>query len=164
LITAKLGVFAVSGFIAGLAGALYAYNQQALRFDIFTPETSLLMFSMVVIGGMGSLTGAVLGAVYVRGIQYFLPADLQLFATGFGLLVLLLVFPGGLGQVFYQLRDRVLREISERKGIMVPSLFADRRVDEPIPELAEAHAMSSKQQQTAERKARATVLAETKRS
>ena len=84
-----------------------------------------LMFSMVVIGGMGSLTGAVLGAVYVRGIQYFLPAELQLFATGFGLLILLLVFPGGLGQIFFAMRDRMLREIAQREGFRRPE--PDRR-------------------------------------
>src|SRR5439155_4515985 len=58
----KLLAFATSGFIAALAGGLYAYNQQQLRADRFPVETSVLMFSIVVIGGMGSLTGAVLGA------------------------------------------------------------------------------------------------------
>ena len=59
------------------------------------------MFSMVVIGGMGSMTGAVIGAVYLRGVQYFLPSEYQLLATGVGLLVLLMVFPGGLGQIVF---------------------------------------------------------------
>ena len=57
---------------------------------------------MVVIGGMGSMTGAVLGAVYVRSTQYFLPAQFQLLVTGFGMLVLLLFFPGGLGQIVFR--------------------------------------------------------------
>jgi len=130
LTRAKLTAFALSGFIAALAGGLYAYHQQALRYDRFDPTISLLMFSMVVIGGMGSMTGAVLGAVYVRGIQYFLTAELQLFATGFGLLILLLVFPGGLGQVFYALRDRYLRRVADKRGLIVPSLVADRRAVE----------------------------------
>ena len=49
------------------------------------------MFTMVVIGGLGSLPGAVLGAVYVKGAQYFLPTELSFFVAGIGLLVVLLV-------------------------------------------------------------------------
>jgi branched-chain amino acid transport system permease protein len=122
----RLAAFAISGFLAAFAGGLYAYHQQSIRSDRFPSEVSLFMFSMVVIGGMGSMTGAILGAVYVRGVQYFLPAELQLFATGFGLLVLLLVFPGGLGQVFFQFRDRILRWVANRRDLIVPSLVADR--------------------------------------
>jgi branched-chain amino acid transport system permease protein len=157
----KFGAFAISGFLAAFAGAFYAYNQQAIRSDRFDPTTSILMFSMVVIGGMGSLTGAVLGAIYVRGIQYFLPAELQLFATGFGLLILLLTFPMGLGGIFFALRDRVLREIASRRGLDVPSLIADKLQAEPVPELAEAHGLSEKEQASMEEQARAKVLAET---
>jgi branched-chain amino acid transport system permease protein len=124
----KLLAFATSGFMAAVAGALYAYHQQQLRADRFPAETSLLIFSMVVIGGMGSMAGAVLGALYVRGTQYFLPAQYQLLVTGVGVLFLLLVFPGGLGQIFYGLRDRYLRWVAARRGLLVPSLVADKRV------------------------------------
>jgi branched-chain amino acid transport system permease protein len=139
----KLLAFATSGFMAAVAGGLYAYHQQQLRADRFPAETSLLIFSMVVIGGMGSMTGAVLGAIYVRGTQYFLPAQYQLLVTGVGVLFLLLVFPGGLGQIVYSLRDRYLTWVAERRKVLVPSLVADRRVvkdeileaveDEPPP-------------------------------
>ena len=123
----KLVAFAASGFMASVAGALYAYHQQQLRADRFPAELSLLIFSMVVIGGMGSLSGAILGAIYVRGTQYFLPAQFQLAVTGFGLLLLLWLFPGGLGQILYSLRDRYLRAVADRRGLLVPSLVADRR-------------------------------------
>jgi branched-chain amino acid transport system permease protein len=158
----RLSAFAISGFIAALAGALYTYAEQSVDYSRFVSLLSILMFSMVVIGGMGSLAGPILGAVYVRGIQYFLPADLQLFATGFGLLILLLVFPGGLGQIFYSLRDRFLRWVAEKHDIMVPSLFADRLVSEPVMELAEAHALGAGGEKELEASARKTVLAETK--
>lgn len=131
LTASRLGAFAISGFIAALAGALYAYNEQSIDYTRFDPRISLVMFSMVVIGGMGSLAGPVLGAIYVLGIQYFLPVSLQLFGTGFGLLVLLLVFPGGLGQIFYMLRDQYLRWVAERRDLIVPSLIADRREVSP---------------------------------
>jgi branched-chain amino acid transport system permease protein len=162
LTTMRLSAFAISGFIAALAGALYAYNEQSVDYSRFVPATSLVMFSMVVVGGMGSLTGPVLGAIYVRGIQYFLPADLQLFATGFGLLILLLVFPGGLGQIVYQLRDRFLRQVSEKHDITVPSLFADRAIADPVAELAEAAGLGEEELAKEEAKARKKVLAETR--
>jgi branched-chain amino acid transport system permease protein len=133
-VRAKLTAFALSGFFAALAGGLYAYHQQALRFDRFPAEFSLALFAMVVIGGMGSMTGAVLGAVYLRGIQFFLPAEYQLLATGFGMLLLLLLFPGGLGQILFAWRDRYLRWVAARHKIVVPSLVADRRVEEGILE------------------------------
>ena len=139
LVRTKLTAFAASGFIAALAGALYAYHQQQLRADRFPSELSLFIFSMVVIGGMGSMSGAILGAVYVRGIQYFLPVQFQLFATGFGVVLLLLFFPGGLGQIVYQLRDAYLRRVANRRGLLVPSLVADKRVteDAALPAVAE---------------------------
>ena len=126
----KLVAFAASGFMAAVAGALYTYHQQALRADRFPAEVSLLIFSMVVIGGMGSLSGALLGAMYVRGTQYFLPAQFQLMVTGVGVLLLLWLFPGGLGQIFYALRDRYLRFVADRRQLLVPSLVADRRVED----------------------------------
>ena len=38
------------------------------------------------------------------------------------------LMPGGLGQVVYGVRDRLLRVIADRRGILVPSLVADKRV------------------------------------
>ncbi|MBV9253047.1 MAG: branched-chain amino acid ABC transporter permease, partial [Actinobacteria bacterium] len=134
----KLVAFAVSGFMAALAGGLYAYHQQQIRADRFPADVSLLIFSMVVIGGMGSIGGAVLGAAFVRGTQYFLPAQWQLMVTGFGMLLLLWIFPGGLGQIMYALRDRYLKWVADRRGVLVPSLIADKRVvDDEILEHVE---------------------------
>jgi branched-chain amino acid transport system permease protein len=161
LTASRLGAFAISGFIASFAGALYMYNAQSIDYNRFAAATSLTMFVMVVIGGMGSLAGPILGAVYVLGIQYFLPTELQLFATGFGVLILLLVFPGGLGQIFYSLRDRYLRQVAEKHDVVVPSLFADRLQVDPVVELAEAHALGEREEEKQKARARRRVLAET---
>jgi len=127
----KLLAFAVSGFIAAVAGVLYAYHQQQLGLDRFPADLSVFLFSMIVIGGLGSPTGAILGAVVVRGIQYFLPAEFSLLGTGFGVLLLLLFFPGGLGQLFYMARDAYLRWVAERRNLVVASMLADRNVTSP---------------------------------
>jgi branched-chain amino acid transport system permease protein len=130
-VSAKLSAFALSGFFAALAGGLLAYHQQFLRYDRFTAELSLAIFAMVVIGGMGSMTGAVIGAAYFGVIRFYLPNQYQFLATGLGMLVLLLVFPGGLGEIVFRVRDRLLRRFAEKEKIVVPSLVADKRV-EPV--------------------------------
>jgi branched-chain amino acid transport system permease protein len=118
----KLTAFALSGAIAGFAGAVYVVHQKGLHGDAFAPEISLLLFSMVVIGGLGSLPGAVMGAVYIRGAEFFLPPGWSLVAGGLGILVLLLLLPEGLGGLVYETRDRYLRWVARRRGIVVASL------------------------------------------
>ena len=68
-----LAAFAISGFMAAFAGVLYVHQQSGLGVAAFLPYESLTAFSMVVIGGLGSLSGALIGAFYVRG-RAVLPA------------------------------------------------------------------------------------------
>jgi ABC-type branched-subunit amino acid transport system permease subunit len=124
-----LAAFALSGFLAAMAGALFVHQQQGLSPDPYLTQRSLDLFSMVVIGGLGSLPGAILGAVYVRGADFFLPLDWQFLATGVGLLAVLLLFPSGLGGVLADLRDGGLRWVARRRDLVVPSLLADVRVE-----------------------------------
>lgn len=126
----KLMAFAISGAIAGLAGGLYILHQNGLNTDSFGPEVSLRLFTMVVIGGLGSLPGAILGAVYVRSIEFFVGGGWALLASGGGILLILLILPGGLGAGMYRVRDEILRWIARRRGIVVPSLLADLRQEE----------------------------------
>jgi branched-chain amino acid transport system permease protein len=129
--------FAVSGFLAGVAGGLFVLQQQLLVDQTFTPSVSLQIFAMVVVGGLGSISGAVLGAAFVYGVQYFLPAQYAFLATGAGLLLVLLLMPGGLGAAFGDARDGALRWYARRKGIRVPSLVADTLVEPPILDSAD---------------------------
>jgi branched-chain amino acid transport system permease protein len=91
---------------------------------------------MVVVGGLGSIGGAVLGAVYVYGAQYWLPPEWGFLSTGAGMLLVLLLMPGGLGAALGDARDAALRWYARRHGIRVPSLLADTLVIEPLPEPA----------------------------
>jgi branched-chain amino acid transport system permease protein len=126
----KLTAFAISGAIAGLAGWLYVLHQNGLNTDSFGPEVSLRLFTMVVIGGLGSLPGAILGAVYVRSVEFFIGGGWALLASGGGILLILMVLPGGLGAGMYRIRDEILRWVAKRRGIVVPSLLADIRQEE----------------------------------
>ncbi len=141
----SLAAFALSGFLAAVAGALYVHQQTGLSAEPFLPQRSLELFTMVVIGGLGSLPGALLGATYVHSVDFFLPTEWQFLATGVGLLLVLLLFPSGFGGVLADLRDGALRKIATRRGLVVPSLLADVRVedeavDEPPPETVLAKA------------------------
>ncbi len=125
---ARLSAFALSGFWAAIAGSLFAYDQQTVQVGAFDPQVSLLLLSIVVIGGVTSLPGAMLGTLFIGGLKYGgLSAQAQLLTSGAGVLFLLYVVPGGLAQWFYGARDAMLRKLAERKGILVPSLVADTR-------------------------------------
>ncbi|HEX2850476.1 MAG TPA: ABC transporter permease [Acidimicrobiales bacterium] len=125
----KLAAFAISGAIAGFAGSLYVLHETVFKTDSFGPEVSLQLFSMVVIGGLGSLPGAVLGAVYITVTALLFRGGYALLASGAGMMLLLLILPGGLGELMYRLRDAYLRWVAKRHGLLVPSLVADMRVE-----------------------------------
>jgi branched-chain amino acid transport system permease protein len=129
----KLSAFVLAGVIAGVAGGLHVLVLHGVRVGSYQPVKSLEVFSMAVIGGLGSAGGALLGVFGLRLLQGISDAY-RLLVTGAGLLFILLVLPGGLGQAVVMLRDRVLRKIAERRGILVPSLVADRREDDDSPE------------------------------
>ena len=66
----------------GFAGSLYVVIQGGIFADAFDAEVSIRLFSMVVIGGLSTIPGAILGAAYVRGAEFFLPAQWSLIASG----------------------------------------------------------------------------------
>jgi branched-chain amino acid transport system permease protein len=131
----KLTAFVISGAMAGFAGAIYAVHQKGIFTGSFDPEVSVRLFSMVVIGGLGSLPGAILGAAYVRGAEFFLSGGWALLASGAGILLLLMFLPEGLGGVVYAIRDGLLRRVARRHDIVVPSLLADIRVEQEDKDL-----------------------------
>ena len=140
---AKLTAFAVSGFIAAFAGAVFVHHQQQLGISAYTVAQSREAFTMIVIGGLGSVPGAFLGAFIIKGIGYFqsvFPSPIRpyltFFTTGVGLLFVLLVVPGGFSQIFYNMRDRLLRVVADRRDVIVPSLFADMAPGTTPDELA----------------------------
>ena len=139
-----LAGFAISGFLAAVAGVLFVHHQHMISQDTmnnpFSAESSLRVFAIVVIGGMASVPGAILGAVYVYALQYYMLPEWRFLATGVGLLGILLILPGGLGAGLAEARDAGLRWIARRRNIIVPSLLADRRDDtlEMTPSMAAA--------------------------
>lgn len=68
----KVLAFGIASFFAGTAGALLAYENRLVHFEQFTLFESIWYLGMLIVGGMGSILGAVLGAISLRFIQEFL--------------------------------------------------------------------------------------------
>ncbi|MEY2476518.1 MAG: branched-chain amino acid transport system permease protein livM [Actinomycetota bacterium] len=143
----KLGAFAVSGALAAVAGVLVAFQSGSIDSSTYGIEPSVRIFVTVVIGGLTSLGGAVFGTMVLEGIRLFgedAIKNLSLLVTGPGLLLVLMLLPGGFAEGLYRMRDSVLRWIAKRNGIEVPSLVADRLIETgedqaEIIEAAEEH-------------------------
>lgn len=61
----KLLAFAVSSFLVGLAGALIALHSTAISFERFTIDVSIEYLAMIIIGGLGSISGSIYGASFI---------------------------------------------------------------------------------------------------
>jgi len=88
--------FALSGFYAGITGSLYAHMINYVSPDIFAFHSMMFVLTMTLVGGMGSLTGSVIGSSlvivheYLRGFK-----DFQLVIYGLVVMLVVLFFPGG---------------------------------------------------------------------
>jgi branched-chain amino acid transport system permease protein len=114
IVRERLIAFVISGAIMGLAGALYAHSVGVVTPDTFYLSLTFISLSMLVVGGMNSLSGAVLGVVILSAIIQLLrwlekgidlggatlsiPNGVQEIAIG-AIMVLILMFrPSGLTQ------------------------------------------------------------------
>ncbi|HEV3281873.1 MAG TPA: ABC transporter permease [Acidimicrobiales bacterium] len=109
LARSKLLAFALSGFMAGYAGVCLAFATERISTATFDPTFSILVVSMVVIGGLDSITGALLGALYLVGLPalFGTTPTIQFLTSGLGLLAFVLYLPGGLAELLHQLGDVV---------------------------------------------------------
>jgi branched-chain amino acid transport system ATP-binding protein len=134
-VTVRLASFTLAGALAGVAGALYVTTLGSVGLNTFDPSLSLLVFSMAVIGGLGSIRGALIGVAVIQSATYSFPSY-QLIIAGAGLLVVLLFLPGGLDEGLGKVRDSLLRMVARRRHLVVPSISGQRHVietDIPIP-------------------------------
>ncbi len=113
VVQVKLVAFGISSFIAGMAGAFFASKQTMITPDSFDFVFSVLILAMVVLGGMGNIWGAVLGAL-VLGL---LPELLRSFAAyrmlifGVLMIVMMIFRPQGI------LGNHIIsRELRSRKS------------------------------------------------
>ena len=104
----KTIAFAISAFYTGVAGGLFAYLITYLSPDAFTIELSVDFIAMIVIGGMGSILGSIIGAVILTGMQQVLAGllDLQIFIFGLSLIVFMIFMPRGITGMIYDLKEK----------------------------------------------------------
>jgi branched-chain amino acid transport system permease protein len=95
----KVAVFVLSGFLAGLVGAAYAFQQVTIYPDrLFDVNITILMVVMVVIGGSGTVVGPVVGAVFLQFISEYLRynfTNAHTFILGAIVIVAVVLLPQG---------------------------------------------------------------------
>ncbi len=127
LVRTRLTAFAISGFLAGMAGVLYAHHQNGIAENGFDATRSVDMFLMAVLGGLGSVFTVLVGAIYLATTTIVVSnRGGQLLAGSIGVLMVLMFFPTGLGSLAFRARDGWLRRIAMRARIFVPTLVSGR--------------------------------------
>jgi len=120
----KLLSFGISSFYAGVAGAIWAFYMISITTEPFTLGLSVEYIAMVIIGGLGSVAGAIYGAIFITGLNEVLRWATDIFmnmgiSTGIGLnvaalrefvfglaIVLFILFePKGLAEVWRIIRS-----------------------------------------------------------
>ncbi len=129
LLRARIEAFAVSGFLAAVAGGMLVYGQHGLQPQTFAPGQSVYIFLLMVMGGLGSILGPMLGVVYFAAFTLFTNQLTLLLATGIGTLFVMIALPGGISAFAFRVRDAMLRRVAIRHRIPVPSLLGDTGVD-----------------------------------
>lgn len=95
----KSKCFLIAAFVSGIAGGLFAYHGRYLSPSDFSFQESIDILIMVVVGGLGSLPGAVVGAFIVVLLPEYLRASGELRMILFGLAVIIMTGTGNLGVV-----------------------------------------------------------------
>ena len=120
----KLLSFGISSFFAGIAGGLWAYYMISITAEPFTLGLSVEYIAMVIIGGLGSIPGAIFGAIFITGLnevlrhltQVFMNmqlagviglnmAALREFAFGLSIVLFILFEPKGLAEIWRIIRS-----------------------------------------------------------
>ena len=88
----------ISFFMAGIAGALWAHSTGYIAPESFQFDQSILILAIIVVGGLGSLPGAVLGAVLLTGLPEVLRplGDYRMFTVGLVMFLTIVLRPSGL--------------------------------------------------------------------
>jgi branched-chain amino acid transport system permease protein len=124
----KIMVFALSAFFSGIGGALYALTLGLVVPQSFALFQLIILFSIVVLGGMGSLFGAVIGAIVLTALPELL-RDFQAFQEilfGIVLVAVVVFMPRGVAGMLKQLR-LLPREVLAQKWRRFETSSASRQ-------------------------------------
>jgi ABC-type branched-subunit amino acid transport system ATPase component/ABC-type branched-subunit amino acid transport system permease subunit len=117
----KILAFVISSVIAGCAGSLYAHLVGFISPDTFTFEVTAQVLSMVLLGGMGTMFGPVLGAIFIIMLPEVLRVSKEYYQVIYG---------AGVAFAVLFLPEGFLGLLKGRKAVRVPSLGEGGQLDE----------------------------------
>jgi branched-chain amino acid transport system permease protein len=130
----RLGAFALSGLLAGLAGGLYAHLHPLQAGGVYL-DLTFITLAMLVVGGSGSLLGAVVGALAVSGLDSFLSAAVN----GIDIFGWQLTLPNGTAEIVVATLMAVVL-ILRPQGLTGGREFTLPRRRKPVADLEKARA------------------------
>lgn len=94
----KVTIFALSGFMAGIAGAFYAHFLKSITPELLVVDMSILVIIMVIVGGLASTIGPVFGALMVTFLNNYLLyiSEFRMMIYALVLIAILFLRPQGL--------------------------------------------------------------------
>lgn len=111
----KLSAFVISAVLAGMAGAFYAFSISYISPEPFGYNFSVMLVTMVIVGGSGSLWGPLVGTVIMGVIPELLRGFKNFDTVFYGLLLMLIIIflPGGITSVFGKIKFGSQKEKSK---------------------------------------------------
>jgi branched-chain amino acid transport system permease protein len=109
----KLIAFGISAFYAGVAGSLYAHFIRFITPQPFDVLMSLNLLAMVVVGGLGSISGAIYGALFMNIMPELVKKvpvkNFSSIMTGVFLIIVVMFFPYGLARLVPEIKAKIQR-------------------------------------------------------
>lgn len=115
--------FAISSAYAGVAGALFGLYTGYIGPDTYNLWLGVSFLTMVIVGGLGSVPGSTLGALFVSLVPQFARSyqGVGLFIYGMALVATIILFPSGLAGGFGRLLGKYIRGGQDQETAKLPS-------------------------------------------
>jgi branched-chain amino acid transport system permease protein len=112
----KILAFAISAFLTGIAGALYAHLMRFISPDTFTAAQSTLFMTMLLFGGIGSLAGPAIGSVILVATTELMQSFVSYQMLIYAIFILLVLFflPNGVIGIIENIKARRLQRREDK--------------------------------------------------
>lgn len=144
--TYQMLIFAISGFLAGVAGAVYANVFEIASPSLMGLGPMTLIVTMMVVGGLGTITGPIIGTLLISFVQMQLQEvpEVRFIALGVVLLIVILAMPRGLVPFISSLWAKFQFWVREDED------WTDEDYEDYVPSTADSAAINPGSQPVAE--------------